>query len=68
VLTKAITLSLASFTVTPTAEQREALTCVSTTDIAPADVCDKVGKQRGSTWAEVLRDIAVDVAGELIDP
>ena len=68
VLTKAITHSLAAVTTAPSAEQREAMHCVELGDIAPTEVCDTVGLERGSTWASVLRDIAVDVAEELMDP
>ena len=42
--------------------------CVPLGDIAPMEVCDEVGVDRGSTWRSILRDIAEDVLGELLDP
>jgi len=42
--------------------------CVPLGDAAPQEVCDEVGLERGSTWGSVLRDIAEDVASELLQP
>jgi hypothetical protein len=69
-LTQAITNAreLATLRTAPTPQQREAMRCVQLGDVAPTEVCDEVGLERGSTWRSVLRDVAEDVVSELLEP
>jgi hypothetical protein len=59
---------LASMRTSPTPEQREAMRCVRLGDVAPTDVCDEVGLERGSTWRSILRDVAEEWISELLEP